>query len=103
MSHGLDDDAFWRKSPRQIVAILRGREAALIRAHNERAWLAWYTAYLPRMKKPVKLERLQVRQGRPPRPPQTWQQMKAMAQLITAAFGGEVIPKTDAAASKDHP
>jgi hypothetical protein len=55
------------------------------------------------MKKPVKLERLQVRQGRTRRPPQTWKRMKAMAQLITAAFGGEVIPKTDAAASKDHP
>jgi hypothetical protein len=90
LSFGLDDDAFWRKSPRQIVAILKGREAALVREHNDRAWLAYYTAHLPRVKKPMPLRRLQVRQDRARRQVQSWQQMKAVAQMITLAFGGEV-------------
>ncbi|WP_315804033.1 hypothetical protein [Bradyrhizobium sp. SZCCHNS3002] len=93
LSFGLDDDAFWRKSPRQIVAVLKGREAGLIRDHNDRAWSAYITAMLPRMKRPPTLRKLQVRDSAARRPRQSWQDMKAVARMITLMHGGEVSPK----------
>jgi hypothetical protein len=77
------------------VAILRGREAALIREHNDRAWLAWHIAYLSRTKKPVALRKLQIKSGSARRKPQSWQQMKTVALMITQAFGGTVTPESE--------
>lgn len=76
MSYGLNDDEFWRKSPRQIVAILKGQGVREVREHNGRAWLAWHVAFLPRQKRPIPLRKLMMR---PPgrRKAQSWQQIKS--------------------------
>lgn len=42
---------------------MKGKRNAQVTAHNDRAWLAWYTAYMPNMKRPVRLADLQVKVG----------------------------------------
>lgn len=83
---------FWRKTPRQIVIVMQGHQRRLVREHNDRAWLAWTTEALRRTKKMPSLRRLQARMPREARKKQSWQDMKAVAKLITLAFGGQVVP-----------
>jgi len=66
--------------------IFSGKQAQFTREHNERAWLAWYTAAMPRFKKFPKLRALQVRERRTQSP----EQMLAIAKQWTLALGGEV-------------
>ncbi|WP_051057052.1 hypothetical protein [Bradyrhizobium yuanmingense] len=86
MACGLDPDAFWSKTPRQVSLIFAGKQAQFTREHNERAWLAYHTAALPRMKKFPKLRTLLARD----RKPQSPDQMLAIAKQWTLLLGGEV-------------
>jgi len=72
---------------RQIHRRLKAKAAQLRREHNERAWLAYHTAYLPRAKKPPKLSKLQVRE-QPRR--QTPHEMLAAARQWTIFLGGKI-------------
>lgn len=65
---------------------MKGAAAEFRRAHNERAWLAWYTAALPRFKKFPALNELQIRD----RTPQSPEQMLATVKQWTLLLGGEV-------------
>lgn len=87
---------FWRKTPRQIVVVMTGHQRRLIREHNERAWSVWTAEALRRSKKLPPLRRLQAREPRSQRKRQSWQDMKAVAKLLTQAFGGQIIAKQDA-------
>lgn len=86
MSFGLDPDAYWTKTPREVVLIFSGKAAQFTREHNERAWLAWYTAALPRFKKFPQLRKLMIRE----RNSQSPEQMLAIAKQWTLLLGGEV-------------
>lgn len=96
MSFGLDPDAFWRKTPRELSLIFAGAGDRLRREQDERMSLAWHVAALMRTdaRKFPKLEKLLSRSARRgPRPRQTPEQMLAIARLFTVAAGGEIIAK----------
>lgn len=77
---GLDENTFWRKTPRQIVRTLQAKGEQFKREHNERAWLAWHIAALPRAKKFPKLEDLMKRGPRKAMTPdQIFDAMRAIA------------------------
>jgi hypothetical protein len=67
--------------------IFAGKQAQLNREHNERAWLAWYTAAMPRFKTFPKLRALQVRSRKAAQSPD---EMLAIAKQWTVLLGGEV-------------
>jgi len=58
ISAGFDPDLFWALTPRLYVTHMQGARMRFEREHNERAWVAWHTAYLPKLKKPVGLQEL---------------------------------------------
>lgn len=70
---------------------MKGHQRRIIREHNERAWMVHTTEALRRSKKMPALRRLQAREPRAQRKRQSWQDMKAVAKLLTQAFGGQVI------------
>lgn len=90
MSLDLDPDAFWRKTPREIVLIIEGRGEALNRQHNDAAWLAWHIVRLGHVD-PKKFPKLETLLSRKPvaRRRQSTEQMLEMAAIITAMHGGE--------------
>lgn len=63
----------------------------MIREHNDRAWMVHTAEALRRSKKMPPLRRLQARVPREQRKRQSWQDMKAVAKLLTQAFGGQII------------
>ena len=66
--------------------IFEGKHAQFVREHNDRAWLAWYTAALPRFKKFPKLRSMLSRERRAQSP----DEMMAIAKQWTLLLGGEV-------------
>lgn len=97
MSFGLDPDAFWHKTPREISLIFEGTNERLVREFNDRVTLAWRIAGLTRTAAknfPKKPDALFAKTSRTSaRHPQTTEQMVAMAKMITVALGGEVVPR----------
>ncbi|NPU63389.1 hypothetical protein HL667_00060 [Bradyrhizobium sp. 83012] len=65
-----------------------------MREHNDRAWAAYQTAYLPRIKRPPPLRRLQIQPRGARKSPQSWQHMKSIAHMMTLALGGEVTARS---------
>lgn len=47
----LDPDGFWSQTPRLFKAIIAGKQKALERDFQGRAWLAWHTAVLGKVAK----------------------------------------------------
>lgn len=67
--------------------MLRGAARAQRRELERAAWLAWHVAYLSRVRRLPRLAELLPR--RRASGPQGWQAIKRVAQLWTAALGGE--------------
>lgn len=63
--------------------MMQGREQALKREHNARAWQAWVTAFLPYQEKPPRLADMTFRDK--PAKPRTWEDEFA----AFAAWAGE--------------
>jgi hypothetical protein len=57
---GFSPTDFWTITPKLYLIHMLGARARLERDHNNMAWLAWHTAYLPNMKKPISLQELTV-------------------------------------------
>jgi len=71
----LDDESFWRKTPRQLVLVFAAHNATRMLEQNKLAWLAWHIAALSRAQRLPKFEKMLVR---PSRPRQTWQEQMAI-------------------------
>lgn len=74
---------------------MQGHQRRLVREHNDRAWLVYTAEALRRTKKMPPLRRLQARMPREQQKKQSWQDMKAVAKLLTVAFGGQVVSAED--------
>lgn len=57
---GYDHDSFWDQTPRTLSLTFEAFNEMQVRAHNERAWLAWHTAALSRAKSIGPLSRMLV-------------------------------------------
>lgn len=82
---------FWRLTLREIGAVLGGATQRLTREHNDRAWLAWHTAFLnayapEKSRKFWKLKDLLHGAGQKPKRRQTVEEQIAIAQAWTAAL-----------------
>lgn len=83
---GLDEDAFWRSTPRQIERKFAAHNARLAREHNERAWLAWHIAalaHVPPKKLHQQYARLMHRDAKPRlerSPDEMWAIMSGMTR-----------------------
>lgn len=70
------------------MATLSAYNAAAIREHNDRAWLAWHIGALPRMKKYPRLDELRIKPQAKPR--QNVEQQIAVARMWAARGIGKV-------------
>lgn len=70
-----------------IDLVMAGRREAIIRRHNEMAWLAYHVAALSRTKKLPRLEKLMHQTSKRE---QTPEEMLALVRVMNAAFGGTV-------------
>ena len=70
---------------------MRAREAVMIRRHNERAWLAYYSGLLSRpLKKYPTLEQMQIKKASSNKPRQTWQEQLAIAHMWASRGKGSI-------------
>lgn len=76
-----------------IDLVFAGHRDRLMREHNDRAWLAWWTAGMVRAKKMPRLERLQQRPR--VRRRQSGAELLSIFTQINAALGGDVIAKPE--------
>jgi hypothetical protein len=81
---GLDPDAFWSKTVRQVDLIVSGKRAQFDREHNDRALHAWWVNAF-RGHKQIPRKAL-IRD----RTPQSADRMLAIAKQWTLLLGGEV-------------
>ncbi|WBL75595.1 hypothetical protein I3J27_21420 [Bradyrhizobium xenonodulans] len=77
------------------MVVMTGHQRRLIREHNDRAWMVHTAEALRRTKKMPPLRRLQARVPRARQKRQSWQDMKAVAKLLTQAFDGNIVSKQD--------
>jgi hypothetical protein len=73
---GQSPDTFWRRTLREIRAVLEGVGNRMRREHDERMSLAWHVAALTRATKMPKLRELMIGPQREARP-QTMDEQKA--------------------------
>lgn len=78
---GLDPDAFWSKTPREVSIIVTARVSRETRRFNDLMWQAWHIAAFGRMKKMPSLKSVMLKK---PSKRQGWQeQMAAMDAYAT--------------------
>jgi hypothetical protein len=82
----LDPGQYWDLTPRELSLRMDGAKKVLIREYNERAWLAYHTAFLPRMKRPPDFKKLLYKATVTKRR-QTWQEQLHIAKLWHRALG----------------
>ena len=90
---GLLPADFWRLTPAEIATMAQGHNRKSRRRVNELIYSAWHTAVFGRMEKMPALEDVIKDEGEAPQRhrEQTDDEMMAMARILNAAFGGEVV------------
>lgn len=68
---------------------MEARERAMIREHNDRAWLAWHTAVLTRNQKITPLRTLLVRPKKV-----SWQDQLEGLKAWVVASGGKIVTRS---------
>jgi len=85
LSLGLSAAEFWDATPRILHLTFKAHDLRLQREHNDRAWLAWHTAYLHRVTRMPPLSELLFK---PQSRAQTPEQMREIGLMIYRTFGG---------------
>ncbi|ODA67675.1 hypothetical protein A7A08_01710 [Methyloligella halotolerans] len=93
MRAGQDPELFWKLTPRETQNILDGYVERLADQYNERAWLAWHTAWLTayapqKSTQFVKLKSLLHDAEPRSRPMQSMEEQISVAQMWAVALSG---------------
>lgn len=83
---GLSNNDFWSMTPAELLIKAEGYKRKQKEKYNDLIYLAWHTEAFARTEKLPSLDSLMREKHE-----QTDEEMMAMAKVLNAAFGGEVV------------